>query len=244
MDKQSIIDEWKKDSQSFDTIANLYDEFRPEYPRSWSRLSSNLSGILDGGKSWRSGAVLARLPACSPAEGYSIHCIEQGRNLTAVAARNLMEWPGVTFETNRFEESRNHFSEFDLVMSAQAFHWVPKEIGYIKAARALKPGGALALFWNIYPGFHGQIDTDLDRIYKAIAPGLENPRTDSEDVIQERLQDINASGLLRKGHAGALPVVADLPYEGIPRPVKHLLRPPAPACRNPPTPVRCDCRRH
>ena len=198
MDEQSIIDGWKKDSQSFDTIASLYDEFRPEYPPELVEAVINLSGILDSGRILEIGSGTGKATRLFARRGYSIHCIEQGRNLTAVAARNLMEWPGVTFETNRFEESRDHFSEFDLVMCAQAFHWIPKEIGYLKAARALKPGGALALFWNMYPGFHGQIDTDLDRIYKAIAPGLDNPRTDSEEVIQERLQDINASGCYGK----------------------------------------------
>ena len=198
MNEQSIINEWKKDSQSFDTIANLYDKFRPEYPPELVEAVINLSGILGGGRILEIGSGTGKATRLFARRGYSIHCIEQGCNLAAVAARNLQEWPGVTFETNRFEESSDRFSDFDLVISAQAFHWVPKEIGYVKAARALKPGGALALFWNMYPGSHGQIDTDLERIYNAIAPELGNPGTDSEEVIQERLQDINASGCFGK----------------------------------------------
>jgi len=50
MDEQSIIDGWKKDSQSFDTIASLYDEFRPEYPPELVEAVINLSGILDSGR--------------------------------------------------------------------------------------------------------------------------------------------------------------------------------------------------
>src|SRR4029450_804296 len=34
---------------------------------------------------------------------------------------------------------------FDLVLAAQAFHWIAPEYGCAKAADALKPGGALAI---------------------------------------------------------------------------------------------------
>ncbi len=141
MDEQSIIDEWKKDSQSFDTVASLYDEFRPEYPPELVEAVISLSGIMDGGRILEIGSGTGKATRLFARRGYLIHCIEPGRNLAAVAARNLKDFPGVTFEITRFEESRDLCSEFDLVMSAQAFHWVPKEIGYAKAARALKPAG-------------------------------------------------------------------------------------------------------
>ena len=106
MDEQSIIDEWKKDSQSFDTVANLYDEFRPEYPPELVEAVINLSGIMDGGRILEIGSGTGKATRLFARRGYLIHCIEQGRNLATVAARNLQEWPGVTFETNRFEESQ------------------------------------------------------------------------------------------------------------------------------------------
>ncbi len=110
-----------------------------------------------------------------------------------MAARNLKAFPLVTFEIARYEQSQDRSDEFDLVLSAQAFHWVSKDTGYAKVAKALKPAGSLALFWNMYPGLHGPISVDLDRIYHEIAPGLDSPNTASEEVIRDRINDINQS---------------------------------------------------
>jgi hypothetical protein len=38
---------------------------------------------------------------------------------------------------------------FDLVLSAQAFHWIAPEEGCARAAAALRSGGAIALVWNL-----------------------------------------------------------------------------------------------
>jgi SAM-dependent methyltransferase len=194
MTEGALMETWKKDSQSFDTVAGQYDEFRPEYPEELVDSIIKLSGIEKAGWILEVGCGTGKATRLFARLGYRMHCIEPGRNLSAVAQHNLQEYPGITFEASRFEDSQDCVSQYDLAISAQAFHWVPKEVGYAKIARSLKPGGALALFWNMYPGFHGQIDTELDKIYHAVAPGLANPRTDSEEIIQERRQDIIQSG--------------------------------------------------
>ena len=37
---------------------------------------------------------------------------------------------------------------FDLIYSATAFHWIPKDSGYAKIKSLLKSDGVVALFWN------------------------------------------------------------------------------------------------
>jgi SAM-dependent methyltransferase len=193
MDDQSRID-WKKDSQSFNSVASLYDEFRPGYPQELIDSIVELSGLPKDGRILEVGSGTGIATRLFAVRGYPVHCIEPGGNLAAIAARHLVLYPQVTFETIRFEEWQEQPAEFDLLISAQAFHWVPREIGYAKASRALKPGGSLALFWNMYPGFHGQIALDLDRIYQEIVPELENPKNNSEATIQQRCDDIAQSG--------------------------------------------------
>ena len=191
---EKTADERKKDSQSFDTVAGLYNEYRPDYPQELVDSLIALSRLPEGGRILEVGSGTGKATRLFARQGYSIHCIEPGMNLTAVAARNLQAYPQVSFEITRFEEWQERPAEFDLVISAQAFHWVPGEIGYPKAARTLKPGGSLALFWNMYPGFHGQIAADLDRIYTEITPGLDNPQNAIEETIQERTEEITQSG--------------------------------------------------
>jgi SAM-dependent methyltransferase len=191
---ENFTTDWEKDSLSFNTVPDLYDQYRPEYPQELVDSLIALSGLPEGGRILEVGSRTGKATLLFARRGYSIHCIEPGANLSAVAARNLQAYPEVSFEITRFEESQERFTEFDLVISAQAFHWIPREISYAKAARALKPGGSLALFWNMSPGFHGQIAEDLDRIYHELAPGLDSPQNANEAAIQLRLDYITQSG--------------------------------------------------
>ena len=191
---ENTVEYRKKDSQSFDTVAELYDEFRPDYPQELIDSIIALSRLPEDGRILEVGSGTGKATGLFARRGYSIHCIEPGRNLAAVAARNLQAYPQVTFEIARFEEWQEHPAEFDLVMSAQAFHWVPGEIGYPKTARSLRPGGSLALFWNMHAGFRGQIAVDLDGIYREITPGMDNPQNAIEETILERTGEITQSG--------------------------------------------------
>ena len=184
----------KKNSQSFDKVAGLYDEYRPDYPRQLVDSVIASSRLPAGGCILEIGCGTGKATRLFASHGYAIHCIEPGRNLAAVAARNLQAYPRVAFEIIRFEEWQEQPAAFDLVMSAQAFHWIPAEIGYPKAARTLKPGGALALFWNMHPGFHGQVAEDLEAIYRKISPEMASPENFIEETIQERTEEINQSG--------------------------------------------------
>jgi SAM-dependent methyltransferase len=193
MVEKSAIDR-KKDSQSFDTVAGQYDEFRPEYPQELIDCIITLSRLSEDGRILEVGCGTGKATRLFARRGYAVHCIEPGGNLAALAARNLQDYPRVSFEIARFEEWPERPEAFDLVISAQAFHWVPREVGYAKASRSLKPGGSLALFWNMHPGFHGQLDADLDEIYRKITPELNGPENTIEETIQERTAEITQSG--------------------------------------------------
>ena len=113
--------------------------------------------------------------------------------MAALAAWNLRTYPQVTFEIARFEQCWDRDDEFDLVISAQAFHWISKNIGYDKSALALKQAGTIALFWNTCAGFQGQVALVVEKIYREIVPGLDNPLSRTQDTILEQIDDINQS---------------------------------------------------
>jgi len=50
---------------------------------------------------------------------------------------------------------------YDVVYSAQAFHWIPQPAGYKKCAYTLKDHGFLALIWNMYIMFDNDVDREL-----------------------------------------------------------------------------------
>jgi SAM-dependent methyltransferase len=193
MVEKPVIDRIK-DSQSFDKVAGLYDEYRPDYPKELVDSVIALSRLPEGGRILEIGSGTGKATRLFARQGYAVHCIEPGRKLAAVAARSLQDYPRVSFQITRFEDWQEQPAAFDLVMSAQAFHWIPGEVGYPKAAQSLKPGGSLALFWNMHPGFHGQVAADLDTIYRKIAPELAGPEDSIEVTIQERTEEIIQSG--------------------------------------------------
>ncbi len=184
----------KGEGQGFDSVAGLYDAFRPGYPEPLIHSVISLSHLRPGEKILEIGSGTGRATLPFARAGFPILCIEPGRNLIAVAKRHLSCFPNVKFVPTRFEDWSHGRQEFDLVISAQAFHWIPKEIGYPKAADALRPGGHLALFWNMNPGVHGQIRVELDKIYQRIAPGLHTSLDAGKDAIQNRIQEIRESG--------------------------------------------------
>src|SRR5690348_10002778 len=55
---------------------------------------------------------------------------------------------GLETEVATFEDWEPGERRFDAVVCAQAWHWIDPDAGAAKAARALRPGGVLAIFWN------------------------------------------------------------------------------------------------
>ncbi len=75
-------------------------------------------------------------------------------------------------ELANFEDWSPAGRRFDLLISAQAWHWVEPVIGANKASAVLTAGGRIGLFWN-----HATAPPDLaacfDEAYAAHAPSLD-----------------------------------------------------------------------
>lgn len=178
---------------TFDQVAELYDRYRPGYP---DDLIDDLIRTCDLGPASRileigCGTGQATLPLAR--RGLSLLALEPGQHLAAVAARNLAGLP-VTIETTRFEDWPARAAEFDLVFSANAFHWVWPEIGYPKAARALKENGWLALFRSEIPRLGGDAGRAIELVYRRCAPELETTHDASEELIGKQSAEIAATG--------------------------------------------------
>jgi len=56
----------------------------------------------------------------------------------------------ICFMEASFEEAELPRSHYDLVVAATSFHWIQPAIGLAKIAEVLKPGGYVALWWNVF----------------------------------------------------------------------------------------------
>jgi SAM-dependent methyltransferase len=84
------------------------------------------------------------LPYCS-----ELVAVDLSAELLRIAARDLAG-SRARFLHGAFEDIALPQDHFDLVFSAQAFHWLNLEIGLPKAAAILRASGSLALFWNFF----------------------------------------------------------------------------------------------
>src|ERR1700678_623792 len=129
------------------------------------------------------GELVARIAAASP--GRSVLDVGTGtgiaaRQFQAAGCRVLGVEPdprmaafargtGVDAEVATFEDWDSAGRRFDAVVAGQAWHWVDPVAGAVKAARVLRPGGRLAVFWNAF-GFPPDLGAAFAAVYQRVIP--------------------------------------------------------------------------
>jgi SAM-dependent methyltransferase len=155
--------------ETFDAVADLYGEARPGYPAALYGDLGSLAGLgprtavlevgCGAGQATRDLAVRAR----------AVTALDPGPRLIDEARRRV-QGGNVEFVVSTFE-AYDAAGAFDVVVSAQAWHWVDPVVGLGKAARMLRDGGALAIFGHVPFPPTGPLATAFQRIYDAHLPG-------------------------------------------------------------------------
>ncbi len=129
-------------AESFGEDAERYDRSRPEYPEAMvDRIvgASPGTGVIDVG----CGTGIASRQFQS--RGCRVIGVEVDARMAEVARRN-----GLDVEVSAFEVWDPAGRKFDVVVAGQTWHWIDPVAGAAKAAEALRPGGRLAVFWNVF----------------------------------------------------------------------------------------------
>jgi SAM-dependent methyltransferase len=180
--------------QTFNSVAELYDAARPDYPEKLFDDLVALTGLEPGARLLEVGCATGKATRPLLARGFSVVCVELGAELAEQARQNLAGLP-VEIHVEPFETWQGEAGAFDLVYAATAWHWVDPAIRYRKAHELLRPGGHLA-FWSALHAFPDGFDpflTEIQEVYDAIgesyagvwppAPPDETP--DSSDEIED-----------------------------------------------------------
>ena len=182
---------------TFNKAARDYDAIRPKYPVQLFEDIIALSEMPPGGQLLEIGCGTGQATLPFAKRGYSILCLDIGEDLLAIAADNLRAYPNVRFMQTAFEDWPVQAGEYDLVYAATAFHWIPPEVGYPKAALALKPGGALAVFINAhpwpYPGFPEEVHAVYARQLPERLEKKDPPNTAAK--IEAQTEAMRSTGL-------------------------------------------------
>jgi SAM-dependent methyltransferase len=150
-------------AEGFGSDADRYDRARPGYPVQLA--DAVLSGlpsarVVDAGIGT---GISARI---FTAAGADVLGVEPDDRMAEVARSR-----GFDVEISRFEDWDARGRTFDAVVSGQAWHWIEPVAGAQKAADVLRPGGRLAVFWNVAQP-PAELAAAFADVYRRVETGL------------------------------------------------------------------------
>lgn len=150
-------------AESFGEDARRYDRSRPSYPEAMvERIVAASPGpdLVDVGCG--TGIVARQFRAA----GCQVLGVEVDERMADLARQ-----AGFEVEVAKFEEWDPAGRTFDAVLAGQAWHWVDPIAGAAKAAEALRPGGLLAVFWNVHEP-PADLAAGFAEVYRTAVTGL------------------------------------------------------------------------
>jgi len=148
-------------ARAFGADADAYHRTRPRYPQALvDRVLRGALGreLLDVGIGTGISAAAFRDAGCR------VLGVDPDARMAAYAQRQ-----GFAVEVAAFEEWDPSGRTFDVLVAGTTWHWIDAARGAAKAAAVLRPGGRLALFWNVQQ-LPDALARDLAEVYRRVVP--------------------------------------------------------------------------
>ncbi|MBW4688657.1 MAG: class I SAM-dependent methyltransferase [Komarekiella atlantica HA4396-MV6] len=175
--KQTIISYSSRNLEQrknwYSPAAEAYNKARPRYPQDLIHQVVEVAQLSTDSKILEVGCGPATATVAFAQLGCSMICLEPNPNFFPLAQQNCQSYPNVEIQNTSFEEWTLEVEKFDAVLAASSFHWISPEIGYPKAANALRENGHLILLWNkeLQPCY--EVYQSLSQVYQVHAPTLD-----------------------------------------------------------------------
>ena len=153
---------------SFGSVAERYDRARPGYPDGLIDAVLEYSGIGPGGRMLDIGVGTGQAAMRFAQRGVNVLGIDPSAEMTEIANRKFLS-AGLDARalTSDFESAALGEHAFDLICAATSWHWLDEDARFELAARALKPGGTLAVLWTWPYWRRTSLAPMLDAVYRA-----------------------------------------------------------------------------
>jgi SAM-dependent methyltransferase len=129
----------------FDVLVDAYDAARPSYPDDLYDAIDGMAGPLDGAVVVEIGAGTGIATRGLRTRGASVLATDIGPGMLARLRAHTPDQPAVLARAEALPVGDH---ALDIVCAAQAWHWVDPDRGPAEVIRVLRPGGALAVWWN------------------------------------------------------------------------------------------------
>jgi SAM-dependent methyltransferase len=182
----------------FGPVATSYEDARPDYPDRVFEVVRERCGLGPSTRVVEIGAGSGKATRRLLEAGAHVLAIEPSQPLAEELRARFSTVPRLDIVGAPFEDAHLSPSSFDLVVAATAFHWLDPGPTLPKIVSILRPGGWLALWWNVFG------DPDLpDPFHDAteqILNDLEPSPSEGRDAlpfalnVSARTSDLEGSG--------------------------------------------------
>ena len=151
--------------RSFDAWADEYDRYRPTYPDALFAFVAQELELPQTPQVADLGAGTGRASIAMASLGWRVTAVEPGGPMLDVLRARVVE-EGLPIEAVQATAEATGLlaASFDLATAAQAFHWFDKPAALAEMERIVRPGGGLALFWNVRDEERSPFVADYHRI--------------------------------------------------------------------------------
>ncbi len=170
-------------AHSFNAAAAQYAANRPSYPPALFDALEELTGRpLKGARVADVGAGTGLATVRLRERGAGVIAVEPGAGMAAEFRRTLPDVPVVRGNGNALPLADH---SVDLLTYAQAWHWTDPALAVPEALRVLRPGGALALWWNTGALDVPWIAAAADRVDRHFGKSLSGERRSAEAEVAD-----------------------------------------------------------
>jgi SAM-dependent methyltransferase len=148
-------------AEGFGADAGRYDRARPTYP---ADLIARIVAASPGPDFLDAGCGTGISSRLFQAAGCRVLGLDPDRRMAELARAG-----GTETEVAKLEDWDPAGRAFDAVTAAQAWHWVDPVAGAAKAASVLRPGGRLAVFWNVFQP-PAELGEAFDAVFRRLRP--------------------------------------------------------------------------
>jgi SAM-dependent methyltransferase len=151
---------------TFNRVAGLYGSARPGYPDALVEDVIAFAGVASGDRVLEVGCGAGQATASFARRGFHLTALDPGDALLAKARERVGDDADVAFAHAPFEAWQPDGARFRLIFSAQAWHWIPREVSFAKAADLLEKNGALAVFGHVPGALSGPLAEKFETVYR------------------------------------------------------------------------------
>lgn len=133
----------------FSNRVDNYVKYRPSYPDAILSFFRNQFGLQPDQQVADIGSGTGLFAELLLKNGYPVTCVEPNDDMRLAGEQYLSQYNHFNSVKGTGEQTHLPANSIDLITVAQAFHWMEPVTTKAEFHRILKPGGHIALIWNL-----------------------------------------------------------------------------------------------